>query len=372
MQLIPKIEGEIGSVAQVLFQAKATARSVSTRPQIQVRHAAPRQVLIGNSIALDITVTNSGSGIAEGIVLEEDVPPGFTHPAGNMLEYEIGSLRPGETRKLELSLTAAKAGAYRNQLRIHGEGNLADQDALDIEVIAPTLELALQGPSRRYLDRQATYTLTVANPGTAAATNVDLVTYMPKGFKFVESDNQGKYDSRSHSIHWNLEELPANRLGEVKLTAIPVETGEQVFRVEAKADLDLSATTQHVVRVDSLSELTFSIADLADPIEKGSETTYEIRVRNHGSKADSNIRLAALLPDELQPLAVDGPTRGTINGQRVDFEPVARLAPNDEAVFRFNARGNIAGDHVIRVQVASDEATTPVTKEESTRVYEDR
>ena len=61
----------------------------------------------------------------------------------------------------------------------------AAQDAHDIEVVAPQLQIAVNGPSRRYLDRPATYTVELANPGTASATNVELVTYLPKGMKYV-------------------------------------------------------------------------------------------------------------------------------------------------------------------------------------------
>jgi hypothetical protein len=35
-------------------------------------------------------------------------------------------------------------------------------------------------------------------------------------------------------------------------------------------------------------------------------------------------------------------------------------------------QGLKAGDHIVRVQLASDEWPTAVTREESTRVYEDR
>ena len=56
----------------------------------------------------------------------------------------------------------------------------------------------------------------------------------------------------------------------------------------------------------------------------------------------------------------------------VGFEPLARLAPNGESVFRISAQGSQAGDHTLRVQIRSKLSPTPVTKEEVTRVYVDR
>ena len=51
-----------------------------------------------------------------------------------------------------------------------------------------------------------------------------------------------------------------------------------------------------------------------------------------------------------------------------------RTAPRgvDEPVFRIQANAQKAGDHILRVQISSNEWPTPVTREESTRVYLDR
>jgi hypothetical protein len=74
----------------------------------------------------------------------------------------------------------------------------------------------------------------------------------------------------------------------------------------------------------------------------------------------------------MQALGGEGPTRATGDAQRVVFEPLPRLAPQEEVIFKVQVQGLKPGDHLIRVQLASDEWPTPVTREESTRVYEDR
>ena len=101
MELLPLAEGEIGSVAEVLFRSRASVRTVCTKPQLVVEHSAPQQVLIGQRITMSISLTNTGSGAATGVIVEEDVPEGLAHAAGRELEYEVGVLPPGDTRKLE-------------------------------------------------------------------------------------------------------------------------------------------------------------------------------------------------------------------------------------------------------------------------------
>ena len=133
---------------------------------------------------------------------------------------------------------------------------------------------------------------------------------------------------------------------------------------------------QHVVGLLATHHTRFatnanSVVDVDDPVEVGGETVYEIRILNQGTKAATNVRLAALAPAQLRPVSAEGPTRNAIEGGRVLFEPVPRLAPKADTTFRIRVQGLQAGDQRLRVQVQSDEMQTPVTKEESTRVYAD-
>jgi hypothetical protein len=73
----------------------------------------------------------------------------------------------------------------------------------------------------------------------------------------------------------------------------------------------------------------------------------------------------------MRPIAAEGPTRNTINGNQVFFEGLARLAPKADTTYRIRVQGLQPGDLRIRVQLLTDEIRTPVTKEESTRVYAD-
>lgn len=371
MQLMPVGEGEIGSVATVTFSSQASVRTRSTRPQLLVETTAPRRVLIGENVQLSIRLSNPGTGAATRVVLEEDVPEGLAHAAGRALEFEAGTLKPGETRELELTLKAVKAGIVQNVLRARADANLSVESRADIEVIAPQLAVAIDGPSKRYLERQATHEITISNPGTAPARDVQMVAHLPKGLKFVSANNQGQYDANGHAVYWSLEQLTPSDAGMVSLTTLPMDTGQQKIRVESKASMNLAAAREQVVEVEGLAALFFEVADAADPIEVGGETVYEVRVINQGSKTSTNVRLAAALPPALKPLEAGGATNGVISGQQVVFEPLGRLAPKADALFRIRVQGAASGNQRVRVQLSSDEIPRGVTKEESTRVYAD-
>ncbi|MHB8736685.1 MAG: COG1361 family protein [Terriglobales bacterium] len=371
LDVVPLSEGEIGSVATVHFAGEASARTRCTRPQLSLEVHAPREVLLGEKVTLSLRISNPGTGVATGVVLSESIPEQLTHPAGPELEYEIGDLAPNESREIELTMTAAQAGAVLNQLVAKADGQLLAEGQAAFDVVAPQLKVAMQGPKRRYLERQATYTVSISNPGTAAAKEVELVTHLPKGMKFVEANNSGEYDPQTNTVRWLLDELPPNEIGEVLLTTLPIEAGEQTVRVEGSAQSGLKDEQQEVISVEGVAAILFQVVDLADPVEVGGETTYEVHVVNQGSKTATNVQLLATLPPELKPTGAEGPTRHEISGQQVQFQPLAKLAPKAETTYRIHVEGLAPGDLRVEVQLLTDEMSKPVTKEESTRVYAD-
>ncbi len=372
VELMPIAEGELGSVATVTFAAEVSVRSMATRPELRVDVVAPAQVMIGEELTLKIKIWNPGTGPATGVVLSEHVPPGLIHAGGGVLEYEVGDLKPGESRELELMLQATKAGQIANLINARADGTLRAEGRTQIHVISPALQVAVTGPKKRFLERQATYTIEVANPGTAPAENVNLVSYVPKGFKFVNADNYGAYDPKTGTVHWSLESLPPNQRGVVTLQLVPVEEGQHTLAVEGSAQHDLKARSEQSVEVEGISAILFQVKDLADPVEVGAEMTYEIQVVNQGTKTATDIELIVQLPPELQPLSADGATRGVIRGQQIFFERLDRLAPRADTTYRVRVRGERAGDLRTQVQLKTAEMETPVTKEESTQVYTDQ
>src|SRR5262249_30166640 len=146
-----------------------SVRTVATKPMLEMDVAAPEKVMKGQELTLKIKVSNPGSGAVAGVVLTETVPEGLSHPAGRELELEVGTLKPGETRELELGLLAASAGIVTNVVTARGDANLQSEVQTPLEVVAPQLQVSLAGPKRRYLERNASHQISISNPGTATA-----------------------------------------------------------------------------------------------------------------------------------------------------------------------------------------------------------
>lgn len=371
MQLVPEQEGELGSVARVSFEAAASVRTISTRPELKIVQHAPETVLIGQQLEIELEVSNPGSGEATGVMLLEDVPEGLEHPKGRRLDNSLGNLAPGEARRQVLRLRAVAPGLVQNTIRLQGDDGLQADHTIAVQVIAPELQVELSGPSRRFLERQATYELNIANAGTADATNVEIAVQLDRGFTFVSTDYQGQYDPTRHAVYWSLAQLPAGANGKVPLTLLPVEEGEQAIVIDARADLGVVAKSERKMTVEGFAQLNFAIRSEGGPIEVGSETVYEITVKNAGSKPDSNVRVQLQLPEGLKLISADSKA-GTNGRGLVVFEPLAQLAPGSEQVYRIRLQGAAQGTQVVRAVVVSDQSTVPVNKEGSTLVYADQ
>jgi len=372
MELMPDSEGEIGSVASVSFRADASIRSRATRPALAIDCPPSAATRIGGDIPITLSVSNPGTGVATGVVLEGFLPDTVSHRAGGELEFDVGKLRPGETKTIDLVLGTRSPGRQPLRLVARADGGVETELAVPLEVTAPTLELSIDMPARRFLQRPATCTISMVNAGTAAARSVELAAQLPSGMKFVKANHAGWHDERTHRVLWNLEELPPGETGTVTVVVMPVDAGEQRLVAAARSTDGPSDQAVHVCRVEGLAALAFHVADSEDPIEVNGVTEYVVRVANEGTKAATGVQVAASLLGDLEPVEASGPGGHRIDNLAVAFEPLAKLGPGEEAVYRIRARGLQAGHQRIQVKLVSEEQPVPIVKEETTSVYDDR
>ncbi len=372
MELMPEEEGEIGSIASVSFRADATLRSRSTKPALAIDCAEPEPVRIGHDMQVALTISNPGSGTATGVVLEAFLPETVSHRSGSELEFDVGQLRPGESKTIDLVLGTRGPGLQPARLIARADGGIEELLQVPLEVTAPTIELAIDMPARRFLQRPATCRIALVNAGTASARAVELAVQLPPGMRFVRANNAGWHDERTHRVLWNLEELPAGETGTVEAVIMPVQPGPQRITAAARSTDGPSAQVDHLCQVEGLAAISFQVVDSEDPIEVEGLTEYVIRVSNDGTKAASGVRVAATLLGDLEPVEASGPGGHRVENLAVEFEPLAKLGPGEEAVYRVRARGRRAGDQRVQVQLVSEDHPSPITKEEITRVYDDR
>ncbi|MCL2304851.1 MAG: DUF11 domain-containing protein [Planctomycetaceae bacterium] len=372
MVVIPLAEGEFGSVATLQFSSEASGKTVATRAMLDLEISGNPEVLLGESITYTLTLSNSGTGTATGVTLEAYIPDGLEHEGGRSLKAPIGDIKPKETIQRSLTLATKAAGEIVLEALARADNNLEAVAESRLAVLAPELLLEIAGPRQRFLNHKVAYILTVANPGTASAHDVDLVAKLPTGMKFEGTNQEGAYNEKTHTVHWTLVELPAKESGEIELVLLPIREGEQTIQFEGLGKNHLSADASFDVSVQGIPSLAFSVACLSSPVEVGKTAVYEVKVLNRGTKSANNVKIHVRLSEAMQFATAEGPTKHRTNSGMIVFDPLAILEPKQEKTYKFTAKCLEVGDHRISVSLSSDEQKTPVTKEESTLVYGDQ
>jgi hypothetical protein len=157
----------------------------------------------------------------------------------------------------------------------------------------------------------------------------------------------------------------------VHLNVVAVNPGEHNHKVSAQAARGLKAENELMTRVEGLSAILLEVVDTQDPIEVGADTSYEIRITNTGTKTETDIRLSCTLPDQMQLKGAQGPVRFQEQGKVIVFDPLPKLAPRADAIFRIFVKAAAPGNVRFKTQITSTNLTDPVMEQEATRIYQD-
>lgn len=374
LQLIPEREGELGSVASVHFAAQASVRTVATQPKLELHINPQTETVIGGTQLITVTVKNVGTGVARGVQVQADLPEQLKHKSGHQqLTAPFPDLAPSQSETIPLDAIAAVAGQSICMIRVISDEDQHAEQQVPITVLAPALAAKIEGPRKRYIDRQARYTFSVQNTGTTTATNLVFDVQLPAGLRFNATDNNAaNYDPMYHTVKLGLRELKVGELAPFEITVLPVERGPQLIKFTVNSDLGADAQAEGQVEVEGLAELDFSVGQDNGTIEIGSSTTYSVQITNLGSIADKDIRLVVDLPSGAQALRVDAPVKYQVTGNQIVFAPIAEMRNKDQHTFRFEVQHAQAGSKVVRTALTSTKWPVAVIKEIGTFVYDDR
>lgn len=371
MKLVAEAKGDVMPQAWVTFTGSSVMQVKIREPKLILKASAPEKVMIGDAAAFTLTVSNPGDGAADQVKIHAVLTDGLEHARGNKVDFEIGNLAAGETRSVQLICATKSGGAQKCEGAAEADGGLRAADAAAVDVIMPRLDLQLVGPALRYLERKALYTLKVTNPGDAPATNVTVSDVVPAGFKVLAASDGGRHDFSTRTVSWFLGEIGPGQTREVKMEVQAINPGEHKHKATAVAARGLRAESELMTRVEGLSALLLEMVDTEDPIEVNGDTAYEIRVTNTGSKTETDIKIIATIPDKMQFKSSQGPVRFREEGKTIVYEPIERLAPRADAIFRINVKALEPGTVRFKIQMTSTNLVEPVIKMEATRIYSD-
>ncbi len=359
--------GESAGCAKISFAGQVCAPIRAVQPALELVKSAPPAAMVCDEIPLRYVVSNPGSGAATRVRIGDPLPNGWTTREGSPdVGVDVGTLAPGESKQFTVIARAAATGSFESTATAISAEELRAQSAAGTRVVRPALRVSQSVPGERYVGRPAKVEITVENTGDADARDTVVFAPLPNGAQFVNASDNGQFGGGG--VQWNLGTLPPAGRRSISFTLGTSAIGQFNLPVSAKAYC-AEGQAEAPLLVRGIPAILLEVIDIEDPIEVGQNEVYEIQVTNQGSAADTNIRIAATVPGEATPVSGEGPTRGTVAGQQVVFDPLPSLAPKARVVYRVTVRGNQVGDVRFKVSMTSDETATPVEETESTRIY---
>ncbi len=374
LTLLTKSRGSMTCHATVTFTSVAAHVVQVREPMLAVKMRGPEKVVAGENVTFLFALSNPGDGVAESVRIRTTLSDGLEHPSGKkVIEFDVGTLAPKEIKTLQLACVARAGGEQKCTATLIGEGGLSASDAAAFSVLVPKLVVVISGPKLRYLDRHAVYVLKITNPGTATASAVVLNELVPAGFKFHQANQGGQFTESTRLVSWKLGDLQPGQSKEVAVDLVATGPGEHRLIAQASGANGLKSENDARTVVEGLPSLAIEVGHLDDPIEVGAETAYEIRIANTGTKTETNVELVCTLPDQLQLKGAKCSTtlRFRQEGSDLIFEPLARLAPRADVIYKVYVRGIAPGDVRFRTRIKSDGQREPVIRDESMRIYND-
>ena len=302
-----------------------------------------------------------------GVGIDVTSADGLEIANGSQSHYAIGTLSPGESRHVQVTMSGDRPG----DCTMHGQASIdkrpMDKASCTVRISQPALTVAMEGPKLRFVDRRAAYTITVQNPGPAPIDNVQLMEKVPDGFRFVEASSGGNYDRNVRQVAWFVGRLEANETATVGVQLIATEAGDHRLNAAAKADCGVVGEAETTTRVKGAPHVAIDVSEDDDPVEIDGETIYRVRLSNMGSTPARRVQFAAEVPREMEILETSGPSTALIKGQQLVFPPVAVLEPGQSASYDVHVRCKKAGQVRFKAYFRSEDAPDPVLEEETTR-----
>jgi uncharacterized repeat protein (TIGR01451 family) len=371
----PTGEGEFTTTATATCSARTTMRVKVSQPKLSLVKKGPQSAQVGDIVAFELLVSNLGTGPAEKVTLRDKMPEGLQHEAqrtpGQVIEADIGTLAPGETRTIDMKAKALREGRFVNEAVVGAPGLAEVTARAEVIVTDATLGLSKNGPRESLPNQELDFTLVVSNTGKGTATGLKVTDTLPDGLLFVSAADGGTFDAKTKLVQWSIDSLAAGLSRTVSVRAKATKSGDWVNQAVARTERGQEARAEWPVHVEGVPALLLEVVDLDDPVEVGAETTYEIHVVNQGTAACTNVSVLCDPPEGLTVLDAEAIVTHKTEGKRLIFEPLPKLAAKADVRYRVKVKAIKAGDWRFRVWLSSDHMPKAIFEDESTQVYAD-
>jgi uncharacterized repeat protein (TIGR01451 family) len=372
---IPSHAGAFDTSLSVQYNPPALRTHVSVvAPLLKVVAQASAESDVCQDVVYHYTVSNTGSGTAHDVLLQEKLPEGLiSAEGGGSVSIAVGDLTPGESKEFTTRLRALRAGKYvTSAIVTSSDAPQAQAGQLSTVVLAPRLAITVSGPRESYFGQPLTYQVAVTNRGGAPAARARLkLGSTPGHAKFVgaEASDGTALKAMPDSAEQEIGTIAPGQTRTATIHFHPQQGGPVTVDATALANCAEPVAASTSTKVVTVAATALMVTHDPEPVAIGSNVVYHITVTNKGTAPDGNVVVAAALPGSTQFVRASGGTAAKAEGQTVRFTPIATLEPGKSVSWQIEAKAVRQDDAQLLASMTSDSNPKPVARLESTTLF---
>ncbi len=281
--------------------------------QIKVTKTILEQASVGGDLKYririealdDVKNVRVVEAIPSGVQFSSANPPASL--SGGNASWNFPSMRRGDTQNIDITVKPTAEGDHR----ICSTVTVDNAFCLDFFAGQPKLEVVKQGPSSIELGEEATWSVTVTNNGSAAATNVVVTDTLPDAF------------TPTSNLRQNIGDLAPGETKTVTYTAKAVKQGN--FQNRAVASYDGSGPDgRGSAGASPAASAPIAVVQSGIRVRKSGPAeayvfkpeVFQITIENTGDTDLKNVRITDILPQD-SSVADNG--RGRVSGNAIGW-----------------------------------------------------
>ena len=366
LSIIPRESRPVDLAVRWDYQPAASRMMIEVEePKLALQIEGPQDVLYGQKEIFKIKLANTGNGDAESVHIS--LRSGGAEDS-KAVSQSLGLLPAGQRRTIEVELTPRQAGDLVISVDVTADNGVHAEMAETVVVRRASLQTAMQGPAMQYVGAEVDYRMVVRNTGDAVAQNVKMSVALPHAVEYVSGVEGATLSAGGNELLWTLASLPPSGEQEFTVKCRLGSTGTKMLELVTVTDDGLSATANAATRVEAIADLALEVKDPGGPVAVGDRATYQLVIKNRGSKTAERVEVVTYFSNGIEPTAVEGSQHSITPGQ-VSFQPIVSVAPGQEVVLKIHATAEAPGNHVFRAEVRCKPLGSRLASEHTTHYY---
>jgi uncharacterized repeat protein (TIGR01451 family) len=322
----------------------------SAAAMVSVEVTGPPQMSLGQPLAHEIVVRNTGSKAVAEVHVEEPLPAGVRAlrsdpPAvtrDNGLTWNLGPLEAGAEKRLKVELQPAGPG----ELHLRPHVAFQSGDGLRTQVVQPPFSVEMTADRNKVVcGERITFRVRVSNHGDMPVRKIKLYDTLPPGLRNPKNPNAKFVGTEIFG------DLSPRESRSLTLETTAIQAGKFRNEIIAQADGGIEARTSLDVLVTEPS-LSLRVDGPKQSVTQR-DIDFRLELANPGPAMAKRLRLVQALPPSFEAVAAS--TGANFDAaQHTLVWSLSDLAPNQRQVLTFRVKATAAGDWPLYTAVLAD------------------